>query len=225
MRGVKLIDRVKGVIFDLEGTLIDHIEFYKMLIEGSLEGVKVDINELKKLLDGDVSIPEVIDHFISVKKDGKVIEEFKRKVRYLTPKLRSMVKLLPGAMDVPLELKKRGIRLAILTNIEGPSNMISIWYPISKPILEVMDVILTAIDVEKKPSPKGVIKCTKILGLKVNEIAVVGDSRVDIIAGRKAGAYTVGVLTGVGSYESLEAENPTAIIKDLTYFDQVYVEV
>jgi phosphoglycolate phosphatase-like HAD superfamily hydrolase len=41
----------------------------------------------------------------------------------------------------------------------------------------------------------------------------VGDSHVDIRAGIAAGMKTIGVLTGLDDYETLERENPTMILE------------
>jgi phosphoglycolate phosphatase len=43
----------------------------------------------------------------------------------------------------------------------------------------------------------------------------VGDSRVDIRAGRAAGTKTVGVLTGADSYDVLLAEGADAILESV----------
>jgi len=43
----------------------------------------------------------------------------------------------------------------------------------------------------------------------------VGDTRVDIRAGKAAGMKTVGVLTGFDDYDALEKEKPTVIINSI----------
>ena len=44
----------------------------------------------------------------------------------------------------------------------------------------------------------------------------IGDSPLDIRAGKVAGTLTVGVLTGIGNRAQLEAEEPTAILERVT---------
>jgi phosphoglycolate phosphatase-like HAD superfamily hydrolase len=39
---------------------------------------------------------------------------------------------------------------------------------------------------------------------------------LDIRAGKAAGTLTIGVLSGIGTQAQLEAEAPTAIIKDIS---------
>jgi phosphoglycolate phosphatase-like HAD superfamily hydrolase len=44
----------------------------------------------------------------------------------------------------------------------------------------------------------------------------IGDTPLDIRAGKAAGTLTIGVLSGIGTRAQLEAEKPTAIIKDIS---------
>ena len=62
------------------------------------------------------------------------------------------------------------------------------------------------------------MKCIKELGLSAEECVFVGDSRVDIIAGKKAGVMTVAVHTGVASKELLTEQGPDYILADLNLF-------
>jgi phosphoglycolate phosphatase-like HAD superfamily hydrolase len=54
------------------------------------------------------------------------------------------------------------------------------------------------------------------ISVKPENTLTVGDSPLDIRAGKKAGALTVGVLGGIATCPQLEAEKPTAIAEDVT---------
>lgn len=56
----------------------------------------------------------------------------------------------------------------------------------------------------KKPHPDAVRYATVRLGVPVGACAVVGDSEADILAGKAAGARTVGVMWGYGKRRRLE---------------------
>ena len=51
------------------------------------------------------------------------------------------------------------------------------------------------------------------LGVRSPDAVYVGDSPIDIEAGRAAGVHTIGVLTGTSSRETLAAVSPDRILK------------
>lgn len=55
-----------------------------------------------------------------------------------------------------------------------------------------------------KPDPEAVILCAKKAGLSPADMVVVGDGPQDALMGRRAGSKTVGVLTGVGTFDDLQ---------------------
>lgn len=66
---------------------------------------------------------------------------------------------------------------------------------------------------QKKPNPEPLLYALRLLGLSPERAAVVGDSRYDIEAGRRAGLQTVAVLWGFGTPEEIERANPDIIVR------------
>jgi phosphoglycolate phosphatase-like HAD superfamily hydrolase len=66
-----------------------------------------------------------------------------------------------------------------------------------------------------KPSPEGMVECLRRMDVRPDCGLAVGDSPMDIRAGKRAGALTIGVLSGIANREQLEAEEPTLIIDDV----------
>jgi phosphoglycolate phosphatase len=60
------------------------------------------------------------------------------------------------------------------------------------------------------------MQCSKKLDIRTCDCAVVGDSTVDIQAGKNAGAKTVAVLSGIFSFEELQKQKPDLILKNVT---------
>jgi phosphoglycolate phosphatase len=54
-----------------------------------------------------------------------------------------------------------------------------------------------------KPHPEPVLYAAKMLGLSPEACVMVGDTTMDILSGRRAGAWTVGVLCGFGEEAEL----------------------
>jgi phosphoglycolate phosphatase len=82
-------------------------------------------------------------------------------------------------------------------------------------------LILTSKDVEEgKPSPQAFIKASDNLGVSIQDCLVVGDSIVDIKAGKSAGAKTAAVLSGLFSKKELETEKPDLILENISALPQ-----
>ena len=64
-----------------------------------------------------------------------------------------------------------------------------------------------------KPYPDPVLWAARELGVQVENCLMVGDTTVDILAGKRAGAQTVGVLCGFGERSELEQIGANAIIE------------
>jgi phosphoglycolate phosphatase len=75
--------------------------------------------------------------------------------------------------------------------------------------------MVTAADAPSKPAPDGLIKCIDELGLSAKEVVFVGDSTLDVIAGKKAGVRTVAVYDGVAAKEVLAEQRPDCLLPDL----------
>jgi phosphoglycolate phosphatase len=67
----------------------------------------------------------------------------------------------------------------------------------------------------KKPHPAMVEEAARKLGLAVHQVVMVGDGPQDVLAGRSAGARTVGVRGGILAFERLAAAEPDLIIETL----------
>jgi len=59
-----------------------------------------------------------------------------------------------------------------------------------------LDVMVTMDDVRRrKPAPDAVLRACRELGVKPREAVLVGDTRNDMVAGRRAGCTTIGLKT------------------------------
>jgi N-acetyl-D-muramate 6-phosphate phosphatase len=76
------------------------------------------------------------------------------------------------------------------------------------------DHVITALSAEHtEPYPDPVLLAAEMMGVSPAECLMVGDTTVDIRAGRAAGGQTVGVLCGFGEREELEREGADLILK------------
>lgn len=76
------------------------------------------------------------------------------------------------------------------------------------------DVIVTALSAaHTKPYPDPIIYAAQKMGVAPESCLMIGDTTVDMRAGKSAGAQTVGVLCGFGEEEELRRMGADAILK------------
>ncbi len=63
-----------------------------------------------------------------------------------------------------------------------------------------------------KPYPHPIVKAAEIMGVEPHEIAMIGDTTVDIKAGLAAGSQTIGVLCGFGTVSELQRAGANLIV-------------
>ena len=125
---------------------------------------------------------------------------------------------IPGALEFMQELKKRGIRSAIVTS----SNDIKMSnaYAAHPELRDLVNTVLTSEHFSKsKPDPECFLKGMEVLGATPQETIVFEDSFHGITAGRASGAKVIGLATT----NSREALTPLCdmVIDDFT---QISVE-
>ena len=101
---------------------------------------------------------------------------------------------IPGAFEFMQELKKRGIRSAIVTS----SNDIKMSnaYAAHPELHDLVDAVLTSEHFSKsKPDPECFLKGMEVLGATPQETIVFEDSFHGITAGRASGAKVIGLAT------------------------------
>jgi len=110
--------------------------------------------------------------------------------------------LLPGVKQTLASLHAKGFYLFVATS-DGHDRTEKMLSHLG--IAEYFKLIVAADDVKNpKPAPEAVEVCAKSANVSPKDLIVVGDTPQDAIMGRKAGAKTIGVLTGVAPRADLE---------------------
>ncbi len=206
--------RIEGIVFDVDGTLTDSIDAYFEVFEEATARVGIHVRKedvLEPMATGsliwDRAIPrEVPDRERKIKEivgaiPGIYFEVFQR------------VQPFYGLEPIFRELKKAGIRLGAHT---------SSWAVAVGPLQKagLGQYFMTTLSHEDgfppKPAPEGVLECLRRMEVDPGRAILVGDSPLDIRAGKAAGTLTIGVLSGIGSRSQIEVERPTAIIEELS---------
>ena len=211
--------KIKGVIFDLDETIIDSLGTYAEAFNVGTSSFGLEPVTEKKIahfLDQGFRLGRIlVELFPSVFEDDRNRRTCEDNIRNAYLKLEAQrVVLKPGVKRTLQLLKEGGVKVGIVTGrmTEGERK----WRELRRlNIHQFVEVMVTGAEAPAKPAPDGLIKCIKELGLAAEECVFVGDSRVDVIAGRRARVKTVAVHTGVADRELLAEESPDYLLGDL----------
>jgi phosphoglycolate phosphatase len=211
---------VKALLLDLDGTLVNSSEALKEAGKAGFIAIGLpDVHdekipfEVARRLEQDLPIDDLFSRF----RVAKEIEE-----RFLPAYLTAYYSAVT-VKSKPFPQTKRTLQTL---SQHFPLALITLRYVVREQILDELDhlglaeffrAVVTTLDVEKpKPFPDALLFAAKKLHVPIGDCAIVGDSIIDIQAGKAAGAKTIAVLTGLFSRAELEAQKPDLVIDDLT---------
>jgi len=205
--------RVKAIIFDLDGTLVDSRGAYREAAEFAFARLKLGmvkakiVTEIPRRLEENLPIDELIE--------GADVDRFKE--IYLGAYYRATAEKTRPFQNVAATLERLSsdASLAVTTRRNVPEA--EVRRELEKfGLAKFFRVVLTSRNTLKpKPSPEALIKCAERLSVRMSDCAVVGDSVIDVRAGKSAEARTVAVLTGIFTREELEREKPDLVLRDV----------
>ena len=182
---------IKGVVFDMDGTLIDTAQVLATAWEQAFisEGVDVEYEDIYKNTRG-VSSRDIIHKYgqsLSDEEASRIKE--KRRNNFLHIVETDNTLLYPETIGVIRKLKDRDIQTAIGTgmSLDLLENVLKMTG-----LSDFIDIVVSSDDVkEGKPAPDVFIEAFKRLGINPHDGMVVGDSINDILPGKKIGSFTV----------------------------------
>lgn len=218
--------KVKGIIFDLDGTLIDSIDIYFTIVEKVLERLNMPSVSRASILaaaesenfNWDLVLPEEL-----TKRKTEIIDQAWEIVDEIAPPLfEKNVKLMPGADRILKRMASDGLKIGLVTSTRRSYLKIKMQPLKTAGVAELFKAIITSDDTQKrKPAADPLIACAQKLRLDPYKCAYVGDTHTDMQAGRAAGMKTIGVLTGFDPLELLQKETPDAIIESIGHLMEV----
>jgi len=209
---------IRGVIFDLDGTLINSLDTYSMAFNHIAQRHNlpaVDIREMADFLNQFVTLDQLLlTVYPALTPDG--IRGFTRAMKAEFIALsKDHITLQPHAREVLLLLKDAGMKRGVATGRMSVGS--GKWRDLKNLGIDTLiDAVVTAGETKPKPDPASLIKCTEELGLSRRECVFVGDSRADVIAGKRAGVQVIALPTGVATRDELAEEKPDSMLDCLS---------
>lgn len=204
-------EEVKGVIFDLDGTLIDSYEAIYLSfhhVYSQLNLPPLSYAQVKKVVGKGLSY--TFRDLLGDELVPKALALFREKYEEV---FREHTKLLPDVPEVLEALYKRKIQMAVATNKLGRfSRAIFEHFQLQK----YFKAIIGDGDVaHNKPHPEMIYCALAQMGLTKEEVIFVGDSVIDIQTAHNAGMRIFAVPSGNASPEELEKAQPTVLLERL----------
>ena len=210
--GVK--NMFQACIFDLDGTLADTVESIAHVANQILEqfGLPVQpVNDFKYHAGdgGDVLMERCMraagGDFSRLKEGQRLYREiFAANPLY-------KVTVFDGMRETLEELKKRHVKLAVLSNKPHEATCLAVRGLFGDDIFDVIQGL--EVGMKRKPSPSGALKIADFLQVDPENCMYIGDTNTDMQTGKAAGMYTVGVLWGFRDRKELEENHADVIIE------------
>lgn len=205
------LKRLKAVLFDFDGTLVDTTELIHQSMRHATSTVLGREYPRETLLNGvGRPLPEQMKLFDPERAD-ELLEVYRR---HNEANHDELIRDFPGVEGALSRLQEAGLELAVVTS----KRRVSVDQALETfPALgRVVDRFVTMEDTtEHKPSPEPLWKGLEILGAAREEAAYVGDSPYDIAAAKAAGLASVGVSWGAFPHESLREAGPDHLFADM----------
>ena len=206
--------KYKGIIFDLDGTLLDTIQDISdsanevLTLYGypnfSYDEYKLKVGDgLKNLFRN--SVPDGID-------DNTFEEAYRLFLKTYNKNYQNKTIPYKGIVEMLEEIDKMGIKIGINSNKKNEyTYKLAIKFFIRVPFIAIFG---ERNDIPRKPDPTAAKEILKDMDLQPEEVLYVGDSKTDIMTATNAGMDGMGVLWGFRSFEELNKYGAKYIVSN-----------
>jgi len=204
---------IKHICFDLDGTLIDSkVTILKSTVE-TLRALNIEAS-----LPEDKFIPMIGMHFIDIFDEFNIdVPDFNKFISIYKSLYFNFIEdsiPFPGAAEVLKHFNERGIKTSLLTTkAQDQADKIIDHFGLREDLSYIMG---RRNGVTHKPSAEPLLIICNELGIQPSETLMVGDTELDIICGKNAGALSCGVSYGYRTEENLKEYNPDYLINDIS---------
>ncbi len=210
---------MRSLIFDLDGTLIDTVYAHVFAWQRALAEAGMPIEgwriHRRMGMSGGLFTRAVARELGRPLSDREIEDVQKRHGQLFREQL-SERRPLPGAVDLLRHLGELGVPYGIATSGRRPEIDDS---------LEALGVGPGVIVVERgdvmraKPEPDLFLACQERMGVEIRDVTVVGDAVWDLLAARRAGMLSVGLLTGGYGEDELAQAGAFRVYRDPAELD------
>ena len=210
---------MRSLIFDLDGTLIDTVYAHVFAWQRALAEAELPVDgwriHRRIGMSGGLftrALARELGRPLSDEEINAIQDRHGELYRELLPERRP----LPGAVDLLRHLAEMGVPYGIATSGRRPEIDASLDALGIGPDVVVVDrgEVMRA-----KPEPDLFLACQERMGAEIRDVTVVGDAVWDLLAARRAGMLSVGLLTGGYGEDELAQAGAFRVYRDPAELD------
>ncbi len=205
--------KVKGIIFDLDGTLLDTLQDLADAANATLAhfGFPVHPVDSYRYFVGE-GLKTLTQRIIpgSFATDAELSEYMQKFGEIYRLNWNVHSSSYPGIPEMITALSDAGLPLAVLSNKPHEFTKICVEEFFTENSFSF--VLGQREGVAKKPDPAGALELAGKMGLSAEEILYIGDTATDMQTGNRAGMKTIGVEWGFRDRAELEANNAWRVV-------------
>ena len=197
--------KYKAIVFDLDGTLLNTLEDLKDAVNFALRQKQMPERSLEEIRNF------VGNGIANLLKRSVPAGTGEQETEYYGAHCQDKTKPYDGIMELLAEIKKSGIRTAVVSNKAdfAVKELIPFYFGDSIPVAMGEN---EAEGIPKKPAPDMVWKALEELGCSREEAVYIGDSDVDVQTAKNSGLDFIGVSWGFRGREFLEKQGANVIV-------------
>ncbi|OCN05626.1 hydrolase [Erysipelotrichaceae bacterium MTC7] len=211
----------KGIIFDLDGTLLDTLSDLANSVNKVLlhYHFPVHANDVYKKKIGK-GFKDLLTRSMPENTPESIVEEgLSLFLEIYDQDYMKTTKPYPGIVELLHTLQAKGVKLAINSNKRNDytNSLVKKNFP----DIEFVGCFGERKNIPKKPDPTAAFELRNMMMLKCSEVLYVGDSKTDMQTAENANMDSIGVLWGFRDKEELQDYHATYIVKDAKEIESI----
>ncbi len=224
-----ILSAMRAFIFDLDGTLVDTVYAHVLALQQALGELGMEVPgwliHRRIGMSGGLSaraLAREIGRTLTAAEQAQLQRRHGEIYEAILPDRRP----LPGARELLTWLHENGVPFGIATSGRRAD---------VEPSLAVLDLPADTVVVDRgdvlraKPEPDLFLACQQRMGVRLEDVYVVGDAVWDLLAARRAGMLSVGLLCGGYGFDELTQAGAFRVYRDpaelLQYLDELGVPI
>lgn len=219
------LTRIQGILFDIDGTLSNTDEVWTERLMRPLRLIRFlfnrgDVRPVARwlVMASETPLNVVLRGLDILSLDAHFARAYEWMLRHRKGPSRPF-----RLTDHAIELLERLVKQYPCAVVSARDEYTTLQFIRQFSLVHFFQTVITSQTCEHtKPFADPVLEAAARLGLKSEHCVMVGDTTVDILAGKAAGAQTVGLLCGFGTERELRKAGADLIVRDLQELDTVF---